>query len=247
MVEDRNADKRKDTKVRGIVNGTAETEDVALAYNDFWWDRGTKVIGTRRTSLIIDPAGRPVSADDPSGEEAAWRPTTQVSERPAEGPEDRSVGERCIMGFNSGPPMVARRLQPERPDLPASRLRRAAQRDMVDTNPHDQSSPARRQNRGLEPAPVGRRAGGAMGLCTLAIQSKNFARNTSLRGSSSGMRADRALQAGRRRQPARPSSTVDDPATWTKPWTAEVPMVKAEGQIQRVPPATTAMTGRSAS
>src|SRR5258707_1772392 len=53
MVEERNADKRHDTTRRRTVNGTAETEDVALAYNDFWWDRGTKVIGTRRTSLIV--------------------------------------------------------------------------------------------------------------------------------------------------------------------------------------------------
>src|SRR6266852_1315597 len=40
-VEERNADKRHDTTPRKTVNGTAETEDVALAYNDFWWDRGT--------------------------------------------------------------------------------------------------------------------------------------------------------------------------------------------------------------
>ncbi len=29
--------------------------DVERAYNDFWWDRGTKVT-TPRTSLVIDPA-----------------------------------------------------------------------------------------------------------------------------------------------------------------------------------------------
>ena len=28
-----------------------------------------------------------------------------VAERPAWGPEDRSVGERCILGFNAGPPI----------------------------------------------------------------------------------------------------------------------------------------------
>ena len=29
--------------------------DVARAYNDFWWDSGTRVVPTRRTSLIVDP------------------------------------------------------------------------------------------------------------------------------------------------------------------------------------------------
>src|SRR5581483_1166986 len=28
------------------------------------------------------------------------------AQRPAEGPEDRSIAERCLMGFNSGPPIV---------------------------------------------------------------------------------------------------------------------------------------------
>ena len=30
--------------------------DVELAYNAFWWDRGTQVVETRRTSLIVDPS-----------------------------------------------------------------------------------------------------------------------------------------------------------------------------------------------
>ncbi len=38
--------------------------DVGRAYNDFWWDRGTKVVPTLRTSLIIDPKdGRCAGAD----------------------------------------------------------------------------------------------------------------------------------------------------------------------------------------
>src|SRR6516165_969955 len=30
-------------------------DDVRRAYNDFWWDSGTKVVKTRRTSLVINP------------------------------------------------------------------------------------------------------------------------------------------------------------------------------------------------
>src|SRR5688500_18642573 len=36
-------------------DGGAEV-DVARAYNDFWWDSGTRVVPTRRTALIIDPS-----------------------------------------------------------------------------------------------------------------------------------------------------------------------------------------------
>ena len=36
--------------------------DVGKAYNDFWWDRGTKVVSTLRTSLIVDPPDGKVPA-----------------------------------------------------------------------------------------------------------------------------------------------------------------------------------------
>ena len=37
------------------MNGTIETDDLARVYNDFWWDSGTKVSKTNRTSLVVDP------------------------------------------------------------------------------------------------------------------------------------------------------------------------------------------------
>src|SRR5262245_1772364 len=42
--QNRNVDLNRETKptTRGLVNGTVETEDLASAYNEFWWDRGTK-------------------------------------------------------------------------------------------------------------------------------------------------------------------------------------------------------------
>src|SRR6266851_2242380 len=102
--EQRNADARHDTKVTGTANGTAVTGDVALAYNDFWWDRGTKVIGTRRTSLVIDPPDGKIPELTAEGK-ARRDARAAVAERPAWGPEDRAVGERCMLGFNAGPPM----------------------------------------------------------------------------------------------------------------------------------------------
>src|SRR5437870_6249014 len=51
------ADYEKEVRQRNNMDrrdGTAEA-DVTRAYNDFWWDRGTRVVKTRRTSLVIDP------------------------------------------------------------------------------------------------------------------------------------------------------------------------------------------------
>ena len=77
--------------------------DVERAYNDFWWDFGTTA--SLRTSLIIDP---------PDGRRPAYTPEAQKRMaaqfaglgRPAQGPEDRMLAERCIIGFNAGPPFA---------------------------------------------------------------------------------------------------------------------------------------------
>ena len=37
------------------ARGENQQADVRGAYNDFWWDRGTRVAESRRTSLIFDP------------------------------------------------------------------------------------------------------------------------------------------------------------------------------------------------
>ena len=106
-VAERDADqnRQKTATARGVVNGTEETNDVALAYNQFWWDRGTNVIGTRRTSLIIDPKDGRVPTRSAEAQKR-FDDIQKVREGTAAGPEDRSVGERCIMGFNAGPPMT---------------------------------------------------------------------------------------------------------------------------------------------
>jgi len=38
------------------------------AYNEFWWDRGNKVVGTKRTSLIVDPPDGRYPAMTPEGQ-----------------------------------------------------------------------------------------------------------------------------------------------------------------------------------
>ena len=85
------------------MNGTRESADLALAYNDFWWERRSDVVETRRTSLVVDPpSGRVPPLTEAGSERAAER--VRVNQRLSEGPEDRPLDERCISGFNSGPP-----------------------------------------------------------------------------------------------------------------------------------------------
>jgi hypothetical protein len=76
-------------------------------YNAFWLDPGTKlavVNGEARTSFIVDPSNGKVPYS-PAGQKAF------VAARAAmnfDGPENRALGERCLLGFGStsGPPML---------------------------------------------------------------------------------------------------------------------------------------------
>jgi hypothetical protein len=100
-------DRRDDDPSRtpAVVNGAPATADVARAYNDFWWDFGKKFVGSKRSSLIIDPPDGRIPPLTPDAKKRADEAAERRA-RPAWGPEDRGVGERCIMGFNAGPPML---------------------------------------------------------------------------------------------------------------------------------------------
>src|SRR5687767_12104504 len=69
-------------------DGGAEV-DVARAYNDFWWDSGTRVVPTRRTALIIDPSdGRVPSLTPEAQKRQAAVAEARKTRGPADNPED---------------------------------------------------------------------------------------------------------------------------------------------------------------
>jgi hypothetical protein len=90
-------------------------------YNLFWTDRGmsTAVInGEKRSSVIIDPPNgrfpalttqaRERGAGSSAGAEDVESATGRQNRSRADGPEQRSLGERCLLSFGSsaGPPML---------------------------------------------------------------------------------------------------------------------------------------------
>ena len=83
------------------ARGADAARDVAGAYNDFWWDRGTRVAG-RRSSLIVEPkTGRlpPLTPDAQKwadSEQARARQETRNGNLPASGYEDTDLWDRCL-------------------------------------------------------------------------------------------------------------------------------------------------------
>jgi hypothetical protein len=69
--------------------------DVARAYNDFWWDRGTKMVENGRTSLIIDPQDGRIPYNLETRKRAEDQSVYRVS-GPFNSSWDVDTGERCI-------------------------------------------------------------------------------------------------------------------------------------------------------
>jgi hypothetical protein len=214
----RNQDDRTPTP-GATVNGAATNADVSRAYNDFWWDFGKKVVTTRRTSLIVDPPNgrRPALTPEAQTKAAARR---AALERLAVGPEDRGVGERCILGFNSGPPMLpsaynnnVQIFQTHDNVVLLNEMVHNARVIPLDGRPHLPSS-------------VRQWVGDSRGHWegdTLVVETTNFSRETAFQNSGPNLRLTERFS----RQDADTllyEFTVNDPSTWTQPWTAQVPM-----------------------
>ena len=174
-------EKKTTTTSRGQVNGTRESTDLALAYNDFWWDRGTVVVETRRTSLVVDPPnGLVPPLTDAAAERAAER--VRINQRPTEGPEDRPLGERCITGFNSGPPML-----PATYNMNVQIFQTTDHVVLLNEMVHNaRIIPLDGSSHGEVPLWTGVSRGHWEGD-TLVVETKNFLRETSFRNSSENL------------------------------------------------------------
>lgn len=201
-----------------------------VPYNEFWYDRGNKVSGTKRTSLIIDPPDGRLPAWTPEGQKKAdlraiAQRNDQMGHPKADSWEDRPLQERCLVGLNAGPPMIpgAYNNNVQLFEAPGyvmilNEMVHSARVVRLDGRPHGNI----RQWQGDS---VGHWEGD-----TLVVDTINFKRETSLDGSS----ANTHLLERFTRVDANTllyEFTVDDPTMWTRPWTAVVPMTKSEEPI----------------
>ncbi|MCY4028972.1 MAG: hypothetical protein OXH75_21975 [Acidobacteria bacterium] len=199
-------------------------EGGVLSYNEFWYERGVELTSDKRTSLVVDP---------PDGR-IPFRPEYQAASRVrrlnlrngfADSYTDRSLADRCIMGFNAGPPMVSSAYNNNVQILQApgyvvvfNEMVHNARIIPLDGRPHG----ALRQWSGDS---RGRWEGE-----TLVVETRNFLRETSLGGSS---RDTHVVERFRRVDPDTVlyEFTVEDPNNFTGPWTAMMPLRRTDGTL----------------
>ncbi len=201
-----------------------------VPYNEFWYDRGNKVAGTKRTSLIVDPTDGRLPAWTPEGQRqaslrAAAQRDDQTGHPHADSWEDRPLQERCLIGLNAGPPMIPgaynnniQLFQTPGYVVILNEMVHSSRIVPLDGRPHTSLRQWQGDSRGHW-------EGG-----TLVVDTTNFRRETSMDGSS----ANTHLIERFTRVDANTllyEFTVDDPTMWARPWTAVVPMTKSGDPI----------------
>ena len=139
----------------------SRAEGGVLSYNEFWYERGIELTSDKRTSLVVDPPSGRIPYTD---EYREARAINRLNMRNGFGDHytDRTLGDRCLMGSNSGPPMRPGVVQQQRPHLPDAGLRGAAQRAHPQ-RAHHPDRPAAREDPavgGRLARPLGRRDAG---------------------------------------------------------------------------------------
>ena len=199
------------------------------SYDQVWFDSGDRVVSTRRTSLVIDPPdGRvpPLTAEARTREAARAQATR--GRGPADSWTDRSLGDRCIVSRNGWPHVVVnagsygnifRIVQSPGYVVLTHEMIHETRIIPVDGRPH--ISQGIRQYLG---DPRGHWEGN-----TLVVEVTNFSDKTDFRGSRETLRlVERFTRTGP--DTVAYAVTIDDPATFTKPWTIGVPLKSDKGQ-----------------
>ena len=208
-------------------------------YNQYWLE-GVPQEQDQRTSLIVDPpdgrlpplqpgmkpAGGGLEADTPGQRPVRFL----VGGIGKDGPEDRGLSERCLKGFNSGPPFSPSAynnniqiFQSKNTAVVMTEMIHEARVAPLDGRPR------------LDPA-LTNWSGDSRGRWegdTLVVETANFSSKiTSFQnvGNAAKLKiTERFTRTGPDQLEYR--YTIDDPATYTKTITAVVPMVRTEGDL----------------
>ena len=207
-------------------------------YNSFWYDYGSKVVGSKRSSLVIDPPDGRIPPLTPAAQkrQAAEREARRgvANDAPTPGGWLEELGPaglrvRCMFGNNSGPPMTPGPYNNnvqlfQTPDHVVILNEQIHNARIVPLDGRPHLGQHMRQWSGDS---RGRWEGN-----TLVVDTTNFLRETAFTFYGSG--ANMHLVERFTRVDADTLSyeyTITDPTTWTRPWTVQFPMQKTKGPL----------------
>jgi hypothetical protein len=199
-------------------------EGGVLSYNEVWYERGNRLTNDKRTSLIFDPADGRIPLTEAARRRVAER--SQVSNSGfGNSYEDRPLADRCLVGFNSGPPMTpgaynnnVQIVQAPGLVVVINEMVHNARVIPTDGRPHSTLRQWAGDSRGRWEGD------------TLVVETINFRRETSLQGSTANTRVvERFTRADN--DTLKYEFTVSDPSSYIRPWSAMVPLSRIPGPL----------------
>ncbi len=203
--------------------------DVHYDFSQFGLDKSqSKLARNLRTSLIVDPEnGRlpPLSAEGQKRAAAAAELAKRVGRW--DSAQSNQLDDRCLIMVGSGPPMLnaAYNANYQIVQAPGYVMILTEMIHDVRIIPLDAAAQPPGNVRQWIGLSRGRWEGN-----TLVVETTNFNGKNPLEGSSENMRVtERFTRVAA--DAIQYSFTVEDPSTWTRPWTAEMPMVTTSGPL----------------
>jgi hypothetical protein len=204
--------------------------DVHYDFTQFGLDRNQGGLALNlRTSLIFDPANGQLPPMTEGGQKrnAARAEARKRMGGPTDAAQNQSLSVRCILMDRAGPPMLPGAYNNnyqiiQGPGYVMILVEMIHEPRIIPLDGRPHLPP---HVRSLTGNSIGRWEGE-----TLIVETTNFTDKTAFQGSSENMRlTERFTRVAEDRIDYR--FTIDDPATWTRPWSAELPMQKTIGPI----------------
>jgi len=200
-------------------------EGGVLSYNEFWYERGIELTSDKRTSLVTDPPSGRIPYTDEFRVDAQIR-RLNVRNGFADHYLDRTLGDRCMMGSNAGPPM--------RPGSYNNNVLILQVPGYVTiTNEHIHNTRIIPISENLEHSDIRQWSGDSRAHWegeTLVIATKNFRQATNFRGSSQDTHLiERFTRLDL--DTVMYEFTIGDPNNYTQPWSAAIPFRRTDGPI----------------
>jgi len=221
---------KKAADVEGEQTEPGTILDVHYDFTQFGLDRSQGGFALNlRTSMIVDPPGGRIPPMTAEGQKrAAERAEARKRMGAAtDAVQNQSLSVRCVLMDRDGPPMLAGAYNNNYQfvQVPGYVMILVEMLHDVRIIPLD-GRPQMPQNvRQMMGSSRGRWEGN-----TLVIETTNFTDKTAFQGASEKMRlTERFTRVAE--DTMRYQFTVDDPATWAKPWTAETPWKKSIGPL----------------
>lgn len=193
-------------------------------YNNFWLDAGSKTVSTGRTSQVVDPPNGRLPALTASAQQRVDARRAYLREHAADSWLEQSTSDRCLMGFNAGPP-ISPGFYNQNLHVLQTADHVALLTEMIHTVrvvPLDGRAPLRENIDQWSGDSRGRWEGD-----TLVVETTNFNGKSQWKNSTGNMTlVERITRVDA--DTLEYAYTVTDQETWTSPWSASISLQRTD-------------------